>query len=104
MEPSSGWRLGEAAAAPARRCAHSREHAGPAAARRQQRLRRLRRLRPLHFASPRQTAAAHPLAPSCHLPCSFLPLLRPHRIPYQLHLFAERTECPDERVRELIVQ
>jgi nucleotide-binding universal stress UspA family protein len=38
------------------------------------------------------------------LEARFLPLLRPHRIPYQLHLFAERTECPDERVRELIVQ
>lgn len=51
-------------------------------------------------ATSRHTAASVPPP----FPCSFLPLLRPHRIPYQLHLYAERTDCSDERVRELIVQ
>lgn len=34
--------------------------------------------------------------------CRFLPLLRPHLVPYQLHLFAERSDCMVQRVAELL--
>ncbi|EFN56993.1 hypothetical protein CHLNCDRAFT_143627 [Chlorella variabilis] len=38
------------------------------------------------------------------LEARFLPLLRPHLVPYQLHLYAERCDCSEARVCELIMQ
>jgi hypothetical protein len=35
---------------------------------------------------------------------SYLPLLRPKMVPYQLHLYAERCEITEGRVAELIMQ
>ncbi|KAI3434860.1 hypothetical protein D9Q98_002914 [Chlorella vulgaris] len=38
------------------------------------------------------------------LEARFLPLLQPHLVPYQLHLYAERTDCSEARVCELILK
>ena len=43
-------------------------------------------------------------ARSCPMPRSFLPLLQPQLVPYQLHLYAERTDATLQRVAEILLE
>lgn len=48
---------------------------------------------------------SHPLTerwPSSCVACSFLPLLQPQIVPYQLRLYAEQTDATVQRVAEII--
>lgn len=53
------------------------------------------------------THCHHAVAPPRRLPtcaCRFLPLLRPHLVPYQLHLFAEKVDTDERRVAEILLE
>lgn len=84
MMPRRGWRRGE-------QRLHACEESAAAAVRVPQTV-----PPPLVCRKPCRRRRAH----MCW--CRFLPLLRPRMVPYQLHLFAERTDADVQRVAQVI--